>query len=37
MKVLIIGAGIGGLSTAIAFQKKGHETVIYERVRDLRP
>jgi FAD-dependent urate hydroxylase len=37
MKVLIIGAGIGGLSSAIALKRKGHEVVIYERVRDLRP
>jgi len=37
MKVLIIGAGIGGLSAAIALRQEGHETVIYERVRDLRP
>ena len=29
-KVLIVGGGIGGLSTAIALQKKGIETEIVE-------
>lgn len=37
MKILIVGAGIGGLSSAIALQKDGHEVQIYERVTDLRP
>ncbi|KAI0317901.1 hypothetical protein OF83DRAFT_1083284 [Amylostereum chailletii] len=37
MKVLVIGGGIGGLSVSIALQQDGHETVVYERVTELRP
>ncbi|KIY70105.1 putative flavo protein monooxygenase acting on aromatic compound [Cylindrobasidium torrendii FP15055 ss-10] len=36
MKVIIIGGGIGGLSASIAMQQDGHETVVYERVSELR-
>ena len=37
MKVIVIGGGIGGLSASIALQQDGHETVVYERVSELRP
>ncbi|KAG7449866.1 FAD/NAD(P)-binding domain-containing protein [Guyanagaster necrorhizus] len=37
MKVCIIGAGMGGLAASIALQQDGHQTVVYERVSDLRP
>jgi 2-polyprenyl-6-methoxyphenol hydroxylase-like FAD-dependent oxidoreductase len=35
-KILIIGAGIGGLATAIALQKAGFQTALYERAPALR-
>ncbi len=37
LKAIIIGAGIGGLTTAIAMQKAGYEVEIYDRARELRP
>ncbi|WP_334174941.1 FAD-dependent urate hydroxylase HpxO [Pseudoxanthobacter sp.] len=37
MKVIIIGAGIGGLSAGIALKHLGHEVRIYEQVREVRP
>jgi 2-polyprenyl-6-methoxyphenol hydroxylase-like FAD-dependent oxidoreductase len=37
MKVLVAGAGIGGLSAAIALQREGHEVKCYDRVREMRP
>lgn len=37
LKVTIIGAGIGGLTTGIALQKMGYDVDIYERTRELRP
>lgn len=36
MKVLIIGAGIGGLTTAIALEKCGIDVEIYERATQLQ-
>ena len=36
MKVLIVGAGIGGLATAIALQKVGFEVEVYEDAQVLR-
>ncbi len=36
MKFIIIGAGIGGLSTAIALQKLAYEVVIYEATAELK-
>jgi len=36
MKVTIIGAGIGGLATAIALQKAGHKVEVYEAAPVLR-
>jgi FAD-dependent urate hydroxylase len=36
MKAIIIGAGIGGLTTAIALQQAGIEVVVYERAPELK-
>jgi 2-polyprenyl-6-methoxyphenol hydroxylase-like FAD-dependent oxidoreductase len=36
MKAIIIGAGIGGLATALSLQKQGIESVIYERAAEVR-
>ena len=37
MKVLIAGAGIGGLSAAIALKNEGHQVQCFDRVREMRP
>lgn len=37
MKVLIIGAGIGGLSLALMLKERGIDCEIHESVRELRP
>lgn len=37
MKVLVAGAGIGGLSAAIALKRDGHEVKCFDRVREMRP
>lgn len=37
MKVLLIGAGIGGTSAAIALQRLGHEVVVYDQMRENKP
>ncbi|NJL35372.1 MAG: FAD-dependent urate hydroxylase HpxO [Leptolyngbyaceae cyanobacterium SM1_4_3] len=37
LKVVIIGAGMGGLTTAIAMRQAGYEVEIYDRVSQLRP
>jgi FAD-dependent urate hydroxylase len=37
VKVIIIGAGIGGTSAGIALTKLGHEVVIYDRMRENKP
>lgn len=37
LKVVIIGAGIGGLTAGIALQRVGYTVEIYDRVRELRP
>ncbi|WP_439488160.1 FAD-dependent monooxygenase [Algoriphagus sp.] len=36
MKIDIIGAGIGGLSTALALEKKGFQPRIFEQARELK-
>ena len=36
MKVIVVGAGIGGLSAAIALRKAGIETVVFEHARELK-
>ena len=37
MKVIIIGAGIGGMSSAIALEKKGFTTQVFEAVKEMKP
>jgi FAD-dependent urate hydroxylase len=37
LKVVIIGAGIGGLTAGIAFKQAGYDVEIYERTCELRP
>jgi FAD-dependent urate hydroxylase len=37
VKVVIIGAGIGGTSAGIALARHGHDVVIYDRMRQNRP
>lgn len=37
LKVVIIGAGMGGLTAGIALRQAGYEVEIYDRVRELRP
>ena len=37
MKVVIIGAGMGGMSAAIALRRIGIETAVYERVTENKP
>lgn len=36
LKIIIIGAGIGGLTAAIALTKAGYEVEVYDRVQELR-
>jgi FAD-dependent urate hydroxylase len=37
LKVVVIGAGIGGLTAGIALKQAGYEVEIYDRVSELRP
>lgn len=37
MRVIVIGAGVGGTSAALALQKLGHDVVVYDRMRENRP
>ncbi|EDX86381.1 hypothetical protein S7335_4085 [Synechococcus sp. PCC 7335] len=37
LKVVVVGAGMGGLTSAIAMQRAGYEVEIYDRVKELRP
>jgi FAD-dependent urate hydroxylase len=37
LKVVVIGAGIGGLTTGIALRQVGFQVEIYDKVRSLRP
>ncbi|PPS43335.1 FAD-dependent urate hydroxylase HpxO [Chroococcidiopsis sp. TS-821] len=37
LKVVVIGAGIGGLTAGIALRQAGFEVEIYDRVKELRP
>ena len=37
MKIIIVGAGIGGTSAGIALQRLGHEVVIYDQMRENKP
>ncbi|MGB3637654.1 MAG: FAD-dependent monooxygenase [Rivularia sp. (in: cyanobacteria)] len=36
-KIAIIGAGLGGLASAIALHKKGYNVQVYEKALDFRP
>jgi 5-methylphenazine-1-carboxylate 1-monooxygenase len=37
MKIIIIGAGIGGLSTALLLKNNGHEVKVFESVKEIKP
>jgi FAD-dependent urate hydroxylase len=37
LKVIVIGAGMGGLTTGIALRQAGYEVEVYDRVNELRP
>ena len=37
MKIIVIGAGIGGASAGIALKRLGHEVVIYDQMRENKP
>ncbi|MCK2047208.1 FAD-dependent urate hydroxylase HpxO [Chromohalobacter moromii] len=37
LHVLVVGAGMGGLSAALAFQHQGHHVTVVERVNEIRP
>ena len=37
MKIIIIGAGIGGASAGIALKRLGHEVVIYDQMQENKP
>ncbi|MBW9120287.1 FAD-dependent urate hydroxylase HpxO [Microbacterium trichothecenolyticum] len=37
MKIMIIGAGVGGTSAGIALKNLGHDVVIYDKMRENRP
>jgi FAD-dependent urate hydroxylase len=37
LKVVIVGAGMGGLSAAIALRQAGHDVHVYERAPELAP
>jgi len=37
LRVIVIGAGIGGLTAGIALEQVGYQVSIYDRVKELRP
>ena len=37
LKVVVVGAGMGGLTTALAMQRAGYDVEVYDRVKELRP
>lgn len=37
LKVIVIGAGIGGLTAGVALSQAGYEVEVYDRVAELRP
>ena len=37
LKAIVVGAGMGGLTAAIALEQVGYRVEIYDRVRELRP
>lgn len=36
LKIIIVGAGLGGLATAIALSRRGHEVIVLEQASKLR-
>eukprot|EP00961_Rhodomonas_salina_P244963 3310403-Rhodomonas_salina.1 len=36
-RIVIVGAGIGGLATAVALRSQGFEVDVFERAKELRP
>lgn len=37
MKIIIIGGGIGGLTTALCLHKAGFEVKVFESVKEVKP
>ncbi|WAL58624.1 FAD-dependent urate hydroxylase HpxO [Thermocoleostomius sinensis] len=37
LKIVVIGAGIGGLTAGIALKQAGYEVEIYDRIKEMRP
>ncbi len=37
MRIIIIGAGIGGASAGIALKRQGHDVVIFDQIRENKP
>ncbi|WP_252108311.1 MULTISPECIES: FAD-dependent urate hydroxylase HpxO [unclassified Halomonas] len=37
LDIVVIGAGMGGLSAALAFKRQGHRVRVFERVEQMRP
>ncbi|WP_277985088.1 FAD-dependent oxidoreductase [Salinicola tamaricis] len=37
LNVLVIGAGMGGLTAALALARRGHRVAVVDRVAELRP
>lgn len=35
LDVLVVGAGIGGLATAVALQRQGHDVTVFEQAPEL--
>jgi 2-polyprenyl-6-methoxyphenol hydroxylase-like FAD-dependent oxidoreductase len=36
MRVVVVGAGLGGVSAAVGLHRRGHEVTLYERGAELR-